>query len=120
MPPTRSPMKEIVQNWLDNPLLSHVQASCLRLADGQCQAQIMAPEINNEDFDQVIKSIASIVPLLIKQKLLPGQMTWNFTGGKLHYVVRADGVALALFCKPCAESNSSAVNDLVSDFMQQS
>jgi hypothetical protein len=111
-------MNDLFPNWLDNPGLSHVLACCLRLPNGESHLQLAGPEPANEQFDQVMKRISVIVPLLIEQQLLPGQMLWNFAQGRLHYVVRADGAALGLYCKTGSEAEASAVRDFITDFLQ--
>src|SRR5271166_2125424 len=78
------PTKSLIPNWLDNPNLSHVQACFVRLQTGESSVQGAGPESSNEEFDLVMKHIASLVPLLVQQRLLPGSMVWNFVGGKLY------------------------------------
>ncbi|HWH71777.1 MAG TPA: hypothetical protein VNT26_20600, partial [Candidatus Sulfotelmatobacter sp.] len=72
-----------------------------------------------EDFEQAMGRIGAIVPLLVDQGLLPGQLTWNFAQGRLHYVVRSDRTALGLYCKPDAETNSSAVAEFIAGFRER-
>jgi len=112
-------MKEIIPNWLDNPGLSHLLACCLRLANGESHVQMAGTETANQNFEQTMKLIANVVPLLRKQQLLPGQMIWNFAGGRLYYAVRADGAALGLYCRSGSDAEAAAVSDFLTDFMQQ-
>ncbi|GEM_PF-6464096 len=110
-------MKAITPNWLDNPRLSHVQACCVRLPSGECNVQIAGTEPANEDFCRAMKHISDLVPLMVQQRLLPGQIVWTFVGGKLYYAVRNDGVALGLCCKAGSETESAAVSDFIVDFL---
>lgn len=112
-------MKDIIPNWLDNPRLSHVLACCLRLPNGECQVQVAGTEPANSHFDQAMNKIATVVPLLLEQRLLPGQMIWNFASGRLYYAVRADGVSLGLYCRAGADIETAAVGDFLADFMRQ-
>jgi len=111
-------MKDAVQNWLDNPRLSQVQACCTRSASGEYHIQVAGAEIINEQVERAMSSVAAIVPRLITQGLLPGRIVWDFTNGRLYYVVRADGSALGLFCKPGAQAENSAVEEFVAEFAQ--
>ena len=111
--------KALIPNWLDNPNLSHVQACYVRLPSGECNIQVVGPESSNEDFDRVMKIIADVVPLLVQQQLMPGQMVWNFVGGRLYYALRSDGVALGLHCKTGSESESAALSDFVNEFLDR-
>jgi hypothetical protein len=113
-------MKAATQNWLDNPRLSHVQACCTRARSGEYHIQIAGAEIANEQVEAAMKSIDAIVPRLNKQGLLPGRVIWDFTNGRLYYVARADGSALGLFCKPGAQAETSAVEEFIAEFAQQS
>ena len=112
-------MKQIIPNWLDNPGLSHVLACGLRLSDGESHVQMSGTEPANENFEQAMKQIANVIPLLRKQRLLPGQMVWNFASGRLYYAVRADGAALGLYCRTGSDREVIAVNEFLTDFMQQ-
>jgi hypothetical protein len=112
-------MKAATQNWLDNPRLSHVQACCTRSRAGEFHIQTAGPEIANEQVERAMKSIAALVPQLLKQGLLPGRIIWDFTNGRLYYVARADGSALGLFCKPGGQAESSAVEEFIAEFAQQ-
>jgi hypothetical protein len=112
-------MKDVVQNWLDNPRLSQVQACCTRSPSGECHIQIAGAEILNEQVERAMDCIAALVPRLIHQGLLPGRIVWDFTNGRLYYVVRADGSALGLFCKPGGEAETSAVHEFIAEFAQQ-
>jgi hypothetical protein len=114
-----SAMKDIIPNWLDNPRLSHVLACCLRLPGGESTMQLAGTEAANENFDQVMKQIGTMVPLLLKQQLLPGQMIWNFALGRLYLAVRADGAALGLYCRAGSDSEAAAVGDFITDFIRQ-
>ena len=112
-------MKEIIPNWLDNPSLSHVLACCLRLPNGESHVQMSGTEPANQNFEQAMKQIANVVPTLRKQQLLPGQMVWNFAGGRLYYALRSDGAALGLYCRTGSDPEASAVTEFLTDFMQQ-
>jgi hypothetical protein len=112
-------MKEIIPNWLDNPRLSHVLACWLRLPGGEGQVQVAGTEPANDHFNQAMKRMATIVPPLLAQRLLPGQMIWNFALGRLYYAVRTDGAALGLFCKAGSDAEVAAVSDFINDFLQQ-
>ena len=112
-------MKEIIPSWLDNPSLSHVLACCLRLPNGENQVQVSGTEPANENFEQAIHQIADVIPSLRKQRLLPGQMIWNFANGRLYYAVREDGSALGLYCRAGSDAEAAAVSDFLTDFMQQ-
>lgn len=111
-------MKAATQNWLDNPRLSHVQACATRSRSGEYHIQIAGAEIINEQVERAMKSIAAIVPQLIKQGLLPGRVIWDFTHGRLYYVARADGSALGLFCKAGGQAETSAVEEFIAEFAQ--
>lgn len=112
-------MKDLTPNWLDNPRLSHVLACCLRSPGGECQVQVAGTEPANDNFDQAMQRIASLTPLLLAQELLPGQLIWNFTLGRLYYAVRADGTALGLYCKAGSDTEAAAVSDFLNDFIRQ-
>jgi len=112
-------MNEIIPNWLDNPSLSHVLACCLRLPSGDSHVQMAGTEPANKNFEQAMKCIADVLPSLCKQRLLPGQMIWSFAGGRLYYALRTDGVALGLYCRTGADSETAAVSEFLTDFMQQ-
>jgi len=112
-------MKDVVQNWLDNPRLSQVQACCTRTPGGEHHIQTAGAEITNEQVERAINSIAAIVPRLINQGLMPGRIIWDFTNGRLYYVVRTDGMALGLLCKLGAEADVSAVDEFIAEFLQQ-
>jgi hypothetical protein len=103
---------------LDNPRLSHVQACATRSRSGEYHIQTAGAEIINEQVERAMKSIAAIVPQLIKQGLLPGRVIWDFTHGRLYYVARADGSALGLFCKAGAQAETSAVEEFIVEFLQ--
>lgn len=111
-------MKADTQNWLDNPRLSHVQACATRSRSGEFHIQTAGAEIINEQVERAMKSIAAIVPQLIKQGLLPGRVIWDFTHGRLYYVARADGSALGLFCKAGGQGENSAVEEFIAEFLQ--
>jgi hypothetical protein len=110
-------LKDIVQNWLDNASLANVQACCIRIPSGECYTQVVGNDFNSDSFDRAITNIATIVPALTRQGFLPGQVVWSFAKGKLFYAVRPDSVALGLFCGPDGETNSSAVDGFIADFM---
>lgn len=112
-------MNEIIPNWLDNPSLSHVLGCCLRLPNGESQVQMAGTQPANENFNRAMKQIASVTPSLRRQQLLPGQMIWNFTGGRLYYALRADGAGLGLYCRAGSDTEAAAVNEFLTDFMQQ-
>ena len=112
-------MKDVIPNWLDNPQLSHVLACWLRLPSGESQVQVAGTEPANGNFNHAMSRIAAIVPLLLEQRLLPGQMIWNFAGGRLYYAVRPDGMALGLYCRSGSDNEAAAVGDFLSDFLQQ-
>ena len=112
-------MKEIIPSWLDNPLLSHVLACCLRLPDGESHVQMAGTEPANENFDHAMKRIGDLIPSLRKQQLVPGQMVWNFAGGRLYYAVRTDGAALGLYCRDGSDTEAAAVGNFLNEFMQQ-
>lgn len=112
-------MSTILQNWLDDPQLSHVQAVSLRLPDSPRQTQVVGSELSHEDFDRALDQIAPLVSLLTAQRLLPGQVSWNFARGRLHYVVGADQAVLGLYCKRDPETNSAAVAELIAEFIQE-
>ena len=112
-------MKEIIPNWLDNPSLSHVLACCLRLPDGESLVQMAGTEPANKNFEQAMNCIAEVIPTLRKQRQLPGQMIWNFAGGRLYYALRADGAALGLYCRTGSDTEADAVSEFLADFMQQ-
>lgn len=114
-----SAMKEFIPNWLDNPRLSHMLACCLRLPTGESQVQVAGTDPANQNFNQAMKRIGDVVPSLLQQKLLPGQMIWNFAGGRLYYAVRSDGVALGLYCRSGSDAEVAAVSDFLTDFIQQ-
>ncbi|HEX5220753.1 MAG TPA: hypothetical protein VFZ59_14375 [Verrucomicrobiae bacterium] len=112
-------MKEIIPNWLDNPSLSHVLACSVRLPNGENHVQVSGTEPANENFQQAISQVASVIPALRKQRLLPGQMVWNFANGRLYYAVRDDGATLGLYCRAGSDTETAAVSDFLTDFMQQ-
>jgi hypothetical protein len=112
-------MKDVAQNWLDNPRLSQVQACCTRSASGDHHIQIAGAEIINDQVEKAMACIAAIVPQLLTQGLLPGRIIWDFTNGRLYYVVRPDGSALGLFCKPGAQAETLAVDEFIAEFAQQ-
>jgi hypothetical protein len=112
-------MKDVAQNWLDNPRLSQVQACCTRSARGENHIQIAGAEIVNEQVERAMNHVAGIIPQLVSQGLLPGRIAWDFTNGRLYYVLRADGVALGLFCKPGGHAETSAVEEFIAEFAQQ-
>jgi len=112
-------MKEIIPSWLDNPSLAHVLACCLRLPDGEGHVQMAGTEPANENFNHAMKRIGDLIPSLHKQQLVPGQMVWNFAGGRLYYAVRADGAALGLYCRTGSDTEATAVGNFLNDFMQQ-
>ena len=112
-------MKEIIPNWLDNPSLSHVLACCLRLPNGENHVQVSGTEPANGNFQQAINQIANVIPSLRKQRLLPGQMIWNFGNGRLYCAAREDGAALSLYCRAGSDVEAAAVNDFLTDFMQR-
>jgi len=112
-------MKDIIPNWLDNPRLSHVLACCLRYPSGESHVQVSGTEPANGNFDEAMSRIATVVPLLLEQRLLPGQMIWNFAGGRLYYAVRPDGVSLGLYCRSGSDAEAAAVGDFLADFLQQ-
>ena len=112
-------MKEIIPNWLDNPSLSHVLACCLRLPSGESHIQVSGTEPANQNFEQAINQIANVIPSLREQRLLPGQMIWNFVGGRLYYALREDGAALGLYCRAGSDAEAEAVGEFLTDFMQQ-
>ena len=111
-------MNDLVQQWLDTPNLSQVQACCLRLPDGQCHTQVAGTKLSGEAFEEVMSRISDILPLLVNQQLLPGQFTWKFAQGKLHCVVRADHAALGLYCKLEPEANPAAVDEFIASFIE--
>lgn len=117
--PEDSTMKDIIPNWLDNPRLSHVLACCLNLSTGESQVQVAGTDPANENFEQVIRRIGDVAPLLREQQLLPGQMIWNFAGGRLYYALRSDGVALGLYCRSGSDPEAAAVGDFLANFLQQ-
>ena len=112
-------MKQLIPNWLDNPGLSHVLACGLQLPSGESHVQMAGTEPANKNFEQAMKQIANVIPLLRKQQLLPGQMVWNFASGRLYYAVRADGAALGLYCRTGSDLEVVAVTEFLTDFMQQ-
>ena len=112
-------MSYTVENWLDNPSLSAVQACCVRSPDGQTQTQVAGAEVGNETFEQTINSLSALLPLLTDQGLLPGQIMWSFANGTLFFVVRSDGTALGLYCRPEIETSSAAIAEFIADFVQQ-
>lgn len=112
-------MKEIIPNWLDNPGLSHVLACCLRFPNGESHVQVSGTEPANENFQQAINQIATVIPALRNQRLLPGQMIWNFAGGRLYYALREDGAALGLYCRAGSDAEAAAVTDFLTDFIQR-
>jgi hypothetical protein len=112
-------MKDVAQNWLDNPRLSQVQACCVRSAKGENHIQIAGAELTNGHVERAMNRVAAVVPLLLKQGLLPGRVVWDFSNGRLYYLVRADGVALGLFCKPGGQAETLAVEEFISEFAQQ-
>ncbi len=112
-------MSSILQNWLDDPGLSHVQAVSLRLPGSPAQTQVVGSEMGTEDFDDAMDQIAPVVSLLAAQGLLPGQVSWNFARGRLYYVLRADQAVLGLYCKRDTATNSSAVAELIAEFIQE-
>lgn len=112
-------MKDVVQNWLDNPRLSQVQACCTRSPNGEHHIQVAGAEIVNEQVERAMNCVAPIVPKLLNQGLLPGRIVWDFTNGRLYYVVRPDGTILGLFCKPGAEGETTAVEEFIAEFVQQ-
>jgi len=114
-----SAMNEIIPNWLDNPQLSHVLACSLILPTGESQVQVAGTDPANQNFARAMKRLGDIAPLLLQQGLLPGQMIWNFSGGRLYYAVRSDGVALGLYCRPGADTEAAAVGDFLIDFLQR-
>lgn len=114
-----STAKEIIPNWLDNPRLSHVLACYLRLPAGTTQVQVAGTEPANQNFDQAMKRIGDLVPLLLHQQLLPGQLVWSFAAGRLYYALRPDGVALGLYCRSGSDAEVAAVGDFLADFIQQ-
>lgn len=115
-----STMKAIIPNWLDNPRLSHVLACCLHLPTGESHVQVAGTEPANENFDEAIKRLGDIIPSLLEQKLVPGQMIWHFASGRLYYAVRGDGAALGLYCRSGSDIEAAAVSDFLTDFIQQS
>jgi|SRR5215831_9775808 len=112
-------MKDVLQNWLDNPRLSQVQACCTRSPGGEHHIQIAGAEIINEQVERAMNCVARSVPKLIKQGLLPGRILWDFTNGRLYYAVRADGSALGVFCKPGGQAENAAVEEFIAEFAQQ-
>src|ERR1041384_6368612 len=112
-------MKDVVQNWLDNPRLSQVQACCTRSANGEHHIQVAGTEIVNEQVERAMNSVAPIIPKLVSQGLLPGRVVWDFTNGRLYYVVRGDGTALGIFCKPAGQAENAAVEEFIAEFAQQ-
>jgi hypothetical protein len=112
-------MKEIIPNWLDNPSLSHVLACCLQLPNGESQVQMAGTEPANQNFEQAMQHIGDVVPTLLNQKLLPGQMVWNFAGGRLYYAVRPDGAALGLYCRGGSDTETAAVGEFLTEFIEQ-
>jgi hypothetical protein len=112
-------MKELIPNWLDNPRLPHVLAGCLHLPGGESQVQMAGPDPANQNFEQAMRQIANTIPTLRQQQLLPGQMVWSFASGRLYYAVRADGAALGLYCRTASDPEAAAVNEFLTDFMQQ-
>jgi hypothetical protein len=114
-----SARKDIIPNWLDNPLLSHVLACWLREPGGESHVQLSGTDPANENFDQAMKQIGATVVLLLKQQLLPGQMIWNFVHGRLYLAVRPDGAALGLYCRTGSDTEAAAVGDFINDFIRQ-
>lgn len=112
-------MKDIIPNWLDNPQLAHVLACCLRLPSGESHVQVAGTEPTNENFEQAMNRIGDVVPRLLEQKLLPGQMIWNFASGRLYFAARPDGAALGLYCRTGSETESAAVTEFLADFIRQ-
>lgn len=112
-------MKDIIPNWLDNPRLSHLLACCLRLPNGESHVQVAGTEPANENFVRAMKQIGTTLPLLLQQHLLPGQMIWSFAHGRLYFALRADGVALGLYCRTGSDAEANAVNNFINDFIQQ-
>ncbi|MFO1513279.1 MAG: hypothetical protein U1F83_10265 [Verrucomicrobiota bacterium] len=112
-------MKDIIPNWLDNPRLSHLLACCLHLPNGESQVQLAGTEAASGNFVQAVKQIGALVPLLRQQRLLPGQMIWNYAHGRLYFALRADGVALGLYCRTGSDVETAAVSDFINDFIQQ-
>jgi hypothetical protein len=111
-------MNHLIQNWLDNPRLSLVQACCFRSSEGVNRIQLAGPDLANEQVDLAINSVASVVPLLTRQQLLPGQVALDYSNGRLYYVVRPDGAALGIFCKLGTRADTAAVYELITDFLQ--
>jgi hypothetical protein len=111
-------MNDIVQNWLDNPLLCNVQACSIRSTSGQYHTQVAGTDLSNEDFERAMGIIAEAVPQLMDQGLLPGRILWNFANANLHYAVRSDLVSLGLYCRSDSNGDSSAVNEFIDEFMQ--
>lgn len=112
-------MKQIIPDWLDNPQLSHVLACCLRLPGGESQVQVAGTEPANENFNQAMRRIGDLVPMLLQQQLVPGQLIWNFASGRLYFAVRPDGVSLGLYCRSGSDAEAVAVGDFLSDFIRQ-
>lgn len=112
-------MSYTVENWLDNPSLSAVQACCVRSPDGQTQTQVAGAEVGNETFEQTMGALAGLMPLLTDQAFLPGQISWSFENGTLLLVVRPDGTALGLYCRPEIETSSAAIAEFIADFVRQ-
>lgn len=112
-------MKDVVQNWLDNPRLSQVQACCTRSPNGEHHIQVAGAEIVNDQVERAINSVVPLVPKLLSQGLLPGRIVWDFTNGRLYYVVRQDGAALAIFCKLGGQAENAAVDEFIAEFAQQ-
>ena len=112
-------MSYIVENWLDNPTLSAVQACSVRSPDGQLHTQTAGTELANETFEQIINELVRLVPLLTSQGFLPGQLVWSFDTGTLFFVLRTDGTALGLYCRSEMESCSAAIAEFIADFVQQ-
>jgi hypothetical protein len=112
-------MKDVVQNWLDNPRLSQVQACCTRSASGELHIQVAGAEIANEQVERAMNAVVPLIPKLVSQGLLPGRVVWDFTNGRLYYVVRPDGAALGIFCKPGGQAENAAVEEFIAEFAQQ-
>jgi len=94
-----------------------VQACCVRQPNGESNVQIAGTEPISEDFCRAIKHVADLVPFMVQQRLLPGQIVWNFVSGRLYYVVRRDGAALGLWCKAGSDTESAEVADFIADFI---
>ena len=112
-------MSYIVENWLDNPSLSAVQACCIRSPDRQMHTQVAGTELDNETFEQTIHALVPLVPMLQEQGFLPGHVVWSFDNGALFFVLRADGTALGLYCRSEMESCSAAIAEFIADFERQ-